>query len=89
LTLEGVTPRKLDDDISEEGPNNMEWESDLWEAVDHEVEWSPAAANFKVITGMRSGEGGAMQKMVWGQREALLFDAFDELVLDKRHPQKV
>jgi hypothetical protein len=52
----------------------MEWESDQWEVVDHAVEWSAAKANFKVITGMRSGEDGAMQKWVWGQREALWLD---------------
>ena len=70
LITEGVTPIVLGDDKSE-GSDDMDWESDQWEVVDHAVDWNTAKANYKVVTGMRAGENGAEQMWVmWGQRSA-------------------
>jgi hypothetical protein len=83
LIAEGVTPRILEEDTRELGEDDMEWESDQWEVVGHAVEWSTGKANFKVVTGMRSGDGGATQMWTWGQRQALLLDGFNRSVLEK------
>jgi len=88
LMSEGVTPRILVDDISDVGDDDMDWESDLWEVVDHAVEWKTGKPNFKVITGMRMDLGGASDKWIWGQREALHSDNFKMSVLDKYIEEK-
>jgi hypothetical protein len=87
LISEGVTPRLLDDDYSA-ASDDMEWDNDQWEVVGHAVEWSTAKANFKVLTGMRSGDGEATEMWMWGQRQALLLDGIDKSVLDKYIEEK-
>ncbi len=84
LISEGVTPKILEDDSSETGSSDMDWDCGLWKVADHAVEWKTAKPNFKVITGMRAVSAGhATEKWVWGQREALGVDDFDMSVLDK------
>ena len=39
LIAEGATPIVLDDDKSG-GSDDMDWESDQWEVVDHAVDWT-------------------------------------------------
>jgi hypothetical protein len=82
LILEGVTPKILDDDCSAVGSDDMEWDDNQWEVVDHAVDWTAAKANFRVATEMRSGDSGATQTWMWGQRQASVFDGLDESVLD-------
>ena len=77
LVLEGVTPITLDDDVSEVGDNDLEWECAECKVVDHHaVDWKTAKANSKIITGNRSVDGEAAKMWMWGQRQALLFDGF-------------
>ena len=84
LISEGVTPKILEDDSSETGSGDMDWDCGLWKVADHAVEWKTAKPNFKVITGIRAVSAGhATEKWVWGQREALGMDDFDVSVLDK------
>ena len=67
LVSEGVTPITLDDDVSEVGDNDIEWECAEWEAVDRAADFKTAKANFKIITGKRSGEGEAAKMWMWGR----------------------
>ena len=54
MIAEGLTVRALDDDDSVTS-EDMEWDYDQWEVVDHAVDWNTGKGNFKVIVGMRAG----------------------------------
>jgi hypothetical protein len=81
LISEGLTPRILDDDLSA-GSDDMQWAEDQWEVVDHAVDSITARGNFKVVTGMRSGDGEATKMWMWGRWDALVCDGLDKSVLE-------
>ena len=87
LIANGVTPMVLDDDKTG-GSDDMEWESDQWKVVGHAVDWTTAKANYKVVTGMRSGETEAAQMWMWGQRSNLLRDGMDKSKLEAHIQEK-
>ena len=81
LIAEGLTVRALDDDDSVTS-EDMEWDYDQWEVVDHAVDWNTGKGNFKVIIGMRAGATEATKMWMWGQRGALMLDGAPMEVLD-------
>ena len=83
LVLDGITPITLDDDEVSAFDEDDEWDCDEWEVVDHAVDWKTAKANFKLITGKRAGDGETASLWMWGQRQALLLDGFNETKLDR------
>jgi hypothetical protein len=82
LIAEGLTVRVLDDDNDTVTSEDMEWEYDQWEVVDHAVDWNTGKGNFKVIIGMRAGMTEASKMWMWGQRVTLMLDGAPEEVLD-------
>jgi hypothetical protein len=81
LIAEGLTVRVLDDDYSVTS-EDMEWDYDQWEVVDHAVDWNTGKGNFKVIIGMRAGATEATKMWMWGQRGTLMLDGAPMEVLD-------
>ena len=81
LLAEGLTVRVLDDDDTVTS-QDMEWDCDQWEVVDHAVDWNTAKGNFKVIIGMRAGATEATKMWMWGQRTALTLDGAPKEVVD-------
>jgi hypothetical protein len=81
LLAEGLTVRVLDDDDTVTS-QDMEWDCDQWEVVDHAVDWNTGKGNFKVIIGMRAGATEATKMWMWGQRTALTLDGAPKEVVD-------